>query len=100
VGNFKVQRAKFKEYKLNISECIAEGDSNFELCSLLFELLFPEHYNLAPLNYNAPEIIASTTPGSNNVEVSPKLPNSPSATFRKMRRMILPERVLGNPVTN
>lgn len=50
--------------------------------------------------YNAPLIIESTTPGSNNVDVSPKLVVSPSATLRKIRRMILPERVLGRPVTN
>ena len=41
-----------------------------------------------------------TTPGSSKVEVSPKLATSPSAIFLKMRRMILPLRVFGSPVTN
>lgn len=38
----------------------------------------------------------STTLGSASVEVSPKLLVSPVAILRKIRRMILPERVLGN----
>jgi hypothetical protein len=50
--------------------------------------------------YNAPATISSTTLGSSRVEVSPSLSASPSATFRKIRLMIFPERVLGNPVTN
>ena len=40
---------------------------------------------------------SSTTAGSARVVVSPRLPMSPSATLRRMRRMILPERVLGRP---
>ena len=36
-------------------------------------------------------------PGSARVEVSPRLPKSFSAILRRMRRMILPERVLGRP---
>src|SRR3954468_3278153 len=43
---------------------------------------------------------SSTTPGSAKVEVSPKLPGSSSAILRRMRRMILPERVLGRPGEN
>src|SRR6266513_2085352 len=38
---------------------------------------------------------SSTTPGSASVEVSPRLPYSSSAILRRMRRMILPERVFG-----
>ena len=38
----------------------------------------------------------STTPGSASVEVSPRLLTSPSAILRNIRRMILPERVLGS----
>ena len=38
----------------------------------------------------------STTLGSARVEVSPKLLTSPLAIFRKMRRMIFPERVFGS----
>jgi hypothetical protein len=38
---------------------------------------------------------SSTTAGSASVEVSPRLPNSSSAILRRMRRMILPERVFG-----
>src|SRR5690606_19248176 len=38
-----------------------------------------------------------TTFGSASVEVSPRLLNSFSAILRRMRRMILPERVLGRP---
>jgi ATP-dependent DNA helicase PIF1 len=40
---------------------------------------------------------SSTTAGSASVEVSPRLPGSSSAILRRMRRMILPERVLGRP---
>lgn len=39
----------------------------------------------------------STTDGSAKVEVSPRLSISLAATLRKIRRMILPERVLGKP---
>ena len=42
----------------------------------------------------------STTEGSARVEVSPSAPNSPSAILRRMRRMILPERVFGNDGAN
>lgn len=52
------------------------------------------------LFYKAPAIISSTTDGSSNVDVSPKLPISPSATFLRILRIILPERVFGKPVTN
>jgi hypothetical protein len=38
---------------------------------------------------------SSTTVGSASVEVSPRLPYSSSAILRRMRRMILPERVFG-----
>src|SRR5256885_14898700 len=40
---------------------------------------------------------SSTTAGSARVEMSPRLPYSSSAILRRMRRMILPERVLGRP---
>lgn len=40
---------------------------------------------------------ACTTPGSARVEISPSCPSSRAAIFRKMRRMIFPERVLGRP---
>jgi len=43
---------------------------------------------------------SSTTPGSASVDVSPSAPNSPSAILRRMRRMILPERVYGSPGAN
>src|SRR6185312_6383958 len=43
---------------------------------------------------------SSTTVGSARVEVSPREPMSPSAIFLRMRRMILPERVLGRPGAN
>src|SRR5215212_1667967 len=43
---------------------------------------------------------SSTTAGSASVLVSPKLPNSSSAILRRMRRMILPERVLGSDGAN
>src|SRR5512140_1290834 len=39
----------------------------------------------------------STTDGSARVEVSPSVSNSSAAILRRMRRMILPERVLGRP---
>ena len=45
-------------------------------------------------------IRSSTTAGSASVEVSPSAPNSSSAILRRMRRMILPERVLGRPGAN
>ncbi len=47
----------------------------------------------------APALISSTTEGSSSVEVSPRASVSPSATLRKILRMILPERVLGSPDT-
>jgi len=43
---------------------------------------------------------SSTTEGSASVLVSPRLEISFSAILRKMRRMILPERVLGRPGAN
>src|SRR6476469_5515941 len=43
---------------------------------------------------------SSTTAGSASVEVSPRLPGSSSAILRRMRRMILPERVFGSPGAN
>src|SRR6185437_12381846 len=43
---------------------------------------------------------SSTTEGSARVEMSPRLDMSPSAILRRMRRMILPERVLGKPGAN
>ena len=42
----------------------------------------------------------STTDGSASVEVSPSAPNSSSAIFLRIRRMILPERVFGRPGAN
>lgn len=51
-------------------------------------------------NYKRPCLISSTISGFKSVVVSPKLEKSPSAIFRKMRRIIFPERVLGNPFTN
>ena len=42
-------------------------------------------------------ISSSTTEGSANVEVSPKLSISLAATLRKILRMILPDRVFGKP---
>src|SRR5258708_14362907 len=43
-----------------------------------------------------PATSASTIVGSASVEMSPKPPVVPSAIFLKIRRMILPERVLGS----
>src|SRR5262249_9109881 len=40
---------------------------------------------------------SSTTAGSASVDVSPRLLKSFSTILRRMRRMILPERVLGRP---
>ena len=45
-------------------------------------------------------LISSTISGFNKVDVSPKLEKSPSAIFRKILRIILPDLVLGNPLTN
>lgn len=42
-------------------------------------------------------IRSSTTEGSASVEVSPRLLRSFSAILRKILRIILPDRVLGNP---
>ena len=44
-------------------------------------------------------MIPSNIVGSKRVEVSPKFESSPSAIFLKIRRIIFPERVLGNPFT-
>ena len=43
------------------------------------------------------EIKSSTTDGSASVEVSPMLSISLPAIFRKIRRIIYPERVFGSP---
>lgn len=40
---------------------------------------------------------SSTTAGSANVEVSPNSSTSPAAIWRRIRRMILPDRVFGKP---
>ena len=45
-------------------------------------------------------IKSETTAGSASVDVSPRFEKSSSAIFRKMRLMILPERVLGRPGAN
>lgn len=42
------------------------------------------------------DIKSLTTPGSANVETSPRLSKSLHAILRKIRRIILPERVFGN----
>src|ERR1017187_7078031 len=52
------------------------------------------------LFYCFPFTSASTTCGSARVDVSPIWSTAFSAILRKMRRMILPERVLGRPVAN
>ena len=58
--------------------------------------LSPYHpLTLSLLHRITPLTISSTTAGSSNVVVSPSELTSPSATFRKMRRMIFPERVFG-----
>lgn len=49
--------------------------------------------------YLRPAIIFSTASGLSKVLVSPRLLVSPSATFRRIRRIILPERVLGRSST-
>ena len=50
-----------------------------------------------PLEGKTEMLEFSTTEGSANVLVSPSESSSFSAILRKIRRMILPERVLGNP---
>ena len=47
--------------------------------------------------YNLLSIILCTTSGFKSVDTSPKLSSSLCAILRKIRRIILPERVLGNP---
>ena len=44
-------------------------------------------------------MISSTISGFKSVDMSPKLERSRLATFLKILRMILPERVLGKPET-
>jgi len=46
-----------------------------------------------------PLIIDSTTEESAKVDISPKLSKSFAAILRKMRRIIFPDRVFGNPET-
>lgn len=48
----------------------------------------------------APLLISSTTFGSSSVVVSPRFDVSPSATLRKILRIIFPDRVFGRPLTN
>src|ERR1017187_880358 len=57
---------------------------------------FPTAFN----SHCFPLTRASTTCGSARVDVSPIWSTAFSAILRKMRRMILPERVLGRPVAN
>ena len=45
-------------------------------------------------------MIVSTTSGFSKVLISPKLEVSLLAILRRIRRIILPERVLGNPDVN
>ena len=54
------------------------------------------HYLL----YCLPSTKASTTDGSASVDVSPSSDTSPSAMFRNIRRIILPERVFGKAGVN
>src|SRR3546814_16531115 len=56
--------------------------------------------NAYPLNFSAPSLISSTTAGSSSVVISPTLDVSPSAILRRIRRMILPDRGFGRPLTN
>ena len=60
----------------------------------------PSRYAPAPFLFCRCSTRSSTTAGSASVEVSPRLPGSSSAILRRMRRMILPERVFGNPGAN
>ncbi len=53
---------------------------------------------LAPQLFR-PSMIFATTPGSASVVMSPSSVVLPSAILRRMRRMILPERVFGRPAT-
>ena len=53
----------------------------------------------SPKTYLRPPINSSTISGLKSVEVSPKVSNSLCAIFRKMRRIILPERVFGSAET-
>jgi len=59
-----------------------------------------QHPVRLPVNYTFPAFISSTTAGSSRVVVSPRFWVSPSAIFRRMRRMIFPLRVFGRPLTN
>jgi type IV secretory pathway TraG/TraD family ATPase VirD4 len=47
--------------------------------------------------YDIPKIAEPSTPGSARVEMSPSCSCSSAAILRRMRRMILPERVFGSP---
>ena len=55
---------------------------------------------LVPYVSGRPATSASTTAGSARVVMSPIAPASFSAILRRIRRMILPERVLGSPGAN
>jgi hypothetical protein len=59
-----------------------------------FLLLFPVDVNFYK---GFSSIRVSTTTGSAKVDVSPNSSSCPPAIFRKMRRIILPLRVLGRP---
>src|SRR6185312_941473 len=65
-----------------------------------FILMLDAEINSLSYSLLTPSLISSTTVGSINVLVSPKLAVSPSAILRRILRIILPERVLGNPLTN
>src|SRR5436190_13512323 len=74
------------------------GQLRADLLAILVGVV--EQVHTVKVGHNFPALISSTTAGSSRVVVSPRLPISPSATFRRMRRMIFPLRVLGRPLTN
>lgn len=76
------------------------GSSCCDIEKKLFSVLAKADGRMRHKNYNLPAFISSTISGFKSVDVSPKFEKSPSAILRKMRLMIFPERVLGNPDTN
>lgn len=80
--------------------CRGNKATTVPLISIAIQSMFKQVKVKVIPGYNAPILISSTMAGSSSVEISPRLVVSPSATLRKILRMILPDRVFGNPLTN
>ena len=93
----KKERKSFYRFPLNLMQVSLSFKSGIKIGCFPSQMLnLLRYYSRIS---SAPSITDLTTLGSSKVEMSPKLVVSPDAILRKIRRMIFPERVLGNPRT-